>query len=52
MTEGGEMEMLYHYTASGSVAVIERWIQDNMVASPEEVATSSPRPAPTASMHS
>jgi AcrR family transcriptional regulator len=28
MSEGGEMEMLYHYTASGSVAVIERWIQD------------------------
>jgi len=38
MAEDGQMEMLYHYTASGSVAVIEHWIQEDMKKSPEEVA--------------
>jgi AcrR family transcriptional regulator len=36
--EGGQMEMLYSYTASGSVAVIERWIREDMAVSPEEIA--------------
>jgi AcrR family transcriptional regulator len=36
--EGGQMEMLYSYTASGSVAVIEGWIREDMALSPEEVA--------------
>ncbi len=36
--EGGLMEMLYSYTASGSVAVIEGWIREDMALSPEEIA--------------
>jgi len=36
--EGGQMEMLYSYTASGSVAVIERWIREDMAQSPEDIA--------------
>lgn len=38
MAGDGQMEMLYHYTASGSVAVIEQWIQEDMKANPEEIA--------------
>jgi AcrR family transcriptional regulator len=38
MTEDGQMEMLYRYTASGIVAVIEQWIQGDMNTSPEELA--------------
>ena len=36
--EGGVMEMLYSYTASGIVAVIERWIGEDAGQSPEEIA--------------
>ena len=36
--EGGQMEMLYSYTASGSVAVIEGWIRAGMTSNPEEIA--------------
>ena len=38
MTEDEQMEMLYRYTASGIVAVIEQWIQSDMNTSPEELA--------------
>lgn len=36
--EGGQMEMLYAFTASGSVAIVEQWIQEDMKKSPEEIA--------------
>ena len=36
--EGGQMEMLYNYTAGGIVAVIEGWIRGDMASSPEEAA--------------
>ena len=36
--EGGQVEMLYNYSAGGIVAVIEGWIREGMASSPEEVA--------------
>ena len=36
--EGGQMEMLYTFTASGIVAVIEQWVKENRIQSAEEIA--------------
>ena len=36
--DDGQLEMLYLYTASGSVAIIEYWIQEDMKKSPGEIA--------------
>lgn len=36
--ESGQMEMLYTFTASGSVAILEEWVRADMKKSPEEMA--------------
>lgn len=36
--EDGQIEMLYHFSVSGSVAVIQNWVREGMKKSPEEVA--------------
>jgi AcrR family transcriptional regulator len=36
--DGGQMEMLYAFTSSGIVAIIEQWILEDMIRSAEETA--------------
>lgn len=36
--EGGQIEMLYCFSVNGSVAVIQKWIQEGMEKSPREIA--------------
>ncbi len=36
--DSGQMDMLYTFTASGSVAIIERWIREDMKKAPEQIA--------------
>lgn len=33
-----QVEMLYHFSVSGSVAIIQRWIQEGMEKSPQDIA--------------
>lgn len=36
--ENGQLELLYAFSTAGSIAVIQKWIQEEMKYSPEEIA--------------